>query len=115
MQLPPPDMLPSLPHKMLLSASDARVVDKAIVDKAATLHILEKLPQILDNAYTLSSSAESESVQADMTKYLLDRVAGKPVERSQATSLNVNVVASADEVNKRLNNLLNLSSYGENA
>ncbi len=104
MLLPSVDVQVDVPlSPVLQDARQRKAVDKALVEKAVTIRIVESLPQVLDHALDLATSAESESVQADMTKYLLDRVAGKSVDRVQSTNINVN--ATFEEMEKRLNHL----------
>lgn len=108
----PPSNLEELPLSPLFeSTKTRRDIDRALIEKATTLHIVEQLPAVLQNALDLSLTSESDSVRADMTKYLLDRVAGKAISRSEDKTLNVNLNYSREEIADKLNHLNEM--YGE--
>jgi len=115
MLLPPlsSDLAPVEFSPLIASARAQKEIDKRLIDKAVTLRIVQELPAVLDNAMNLALNAESESTRLDATKYLLDRAAGKPVERSQSTNVNLNLLVPADEVSQRLTHLLENSFYAK--
>lgn len=110
---PPADSLQEIPYAPLIqNASQRKAVDKALVEKAVTIRILDELPAVLDNALQLALTSESDSVRLDATKYLIDRVAGKTVDRVQSVSISATL--SADQVKEKLNHLLaNNETYAE--
>jgi hypothetical protein len=115
MQLPQPQPSELLEQVPLLPIIEdyrrMKALDRALLDKAVTIEIAKRLPGLTDNALRLAEQSDSDSVQADMTKYLIDRAAGKPMERSQSLSVNLNLKVSPENVQSRLSHLLNNSYY----
>lgn len=110
---PPSDLVAEIPYSPLIqNAKNCKAVDKALIEKGVTIRILSELPAILDNAINIALTSESDSVRLDATKYLIDRVAGKTVDRVQSVSVVANL--TADQVKEKLNHLFaNKESYAE--
>lgn len=110
---PPSDLVTEVSYAPLIqSARASKAVDKALVEKAVTIRILQELPAVLDNAINIALTSESDAVRLDATKYLIDRVAGKTVDRVQ--SLTLNATFTADQVKEKLSHLLaNNEAYAE--